>query len=399
MAQLAIRFVAALWHVVGILLLVALFIEFGIDWLRAGLRRLRTGSSSRPSRSARADAYRGADWPVAYFDEFNRSVRVDWKPYVGWWLRPFSGHYVTIDERGLRATPGEREAGADALRIVCFGGSTMMGMGARDAHTIPAVLARRLGQLGHAAAVTNLGQLGHNTTQEAISLHQLLKAGMRPDIAIFYDGVNEMFCAEQTGQADGVFFAASRRAEFNLLFAERRRDLVAAALIAALPRTVRRLRALTGLALRGPLPERPIDLAALDIAALARQVIEVYAANLRLIRLLAEAHGCRPIFFWQPVITTKRVKTADELFFEGAFARDVETRRQLYGAIIEERRRHPELAQSADVIDLSRLFDDCEDPVYIDLYHLSEPGNAAVAEAMLPSVAAAATSARRCRQR
>jgi lysophospholipase L1-like esterase len=392
--EFALRLVAALWHVVGILLLVVLFAEFGVDWLRAQSRRWRHGRATRPPRAAGADAYGGADWAVSYFDEFNHAVRLDWRPYVGWWQLPYRGDYVTLDERGLRATPGEAEAGPAALRILCFGGSTMMGMGARDAHTIPAVLARRLAELGYPAAVTNLGQLGHNSTQEAISLHQLLKAGVRPDIALFYDGINEMMCAEQTGAADRVFHEASRRAEFNLLYRDRRRDLVAAALIAALPRTVRRLRALTGLPLLGPLSRERVDLATLDVAALAREVIAAYAANLRLVRLMAAAHGFRPIFFWQPVITTKRVKTADEGFFETEFTTDVAARRRLYAAIIGERRRHPELAAAADVVDLSRLFDECADPVYIDLYHLSEPGNAAVAEAVLPAITAAAAAVR-----
>lgn len=399
MGEQAIRFVAALWHVVGFLILLVLFIEFGVDWLRRGMRRLRRGRSTRPHRTARADAYGGADWPIPYFDEFRRSVRLDWKEYVGWWQRPLRGRYVTIDERGWRATPGEREAGPDAVRILCFGGSTMMGMGARDAATIPAVLARRLAELGHPAAVANLGQLAHNSTQETVALHQLLKEGHRADIAIFYDGINEMVCAEQSGAADRVFNEAARRAEFNLLLPDRRRDLVAAALIAGLPRTVRRLRTLTGLGLRGPLPDGRVDLAAVDIAALARRVIEVYAANLRLVRLLGGAYGFRPIFFWQPVITTKRVKTADELFFEARFTGDLTLRRRLFGAIIEERRCHPELAEAAGVIDLSRLFDDRPDPVYIDLYHLSEPGNAAVAEAMLPALAAAVATVREERNR
>ena len=110
------------------------------------------------------------------------------------------GAYVTLDERGLRPTPGEETANGAAIRILCFGGSTMMGMGARDDHTIPAVLARRLTERGHRVAVTNYGQLGHNSTQEVITLQQLLKCGERLDIALFYDGINEMACAEQTGR-------------------------------------------------------------------------------------------------------------------------------------------------------------------------------------------------------
>jgi lysophospholipase L1-like esterase len=390
----ALRFIVALWHVVGLLLVAVLANEVGVDGWRRLSRRLRYRRATRPERSALADAYAEADWTVAYFDEFRRAVRVDWRPYVEWWQRPFRGAYVTLDERGLRPTPGETAADGETIRIFCFGGSTMMGMGARDDQTIPAVLARRLGQLGHSAAVSNYGQLGHNATQEIITLTQLLKAGTAIDVAVFYDGVNEMACAEQTGRADGLFNEARRRAEFNLLHPDRRRDLAMAALLALMPRTTRRLRQLTGLELRGPMPTPEIDLSRVDIARLARSVLVAYAANLRLVRLLASEFGFHPIFFWQPVITTKRVKTADEQRWERDYTRDPAGRRALYAAIVAERRADPELADAGDAIDLSALFDDRADPVYIDLYHLSEAGNAAVAEAMLPHIAKA-TAARR----
>jgi lysophospholipase L1-like esterase len=299
---------------------------------------------------------------------------------------------VTIDARGLRPTPGEAEAPEDTIRILCFGGSTMMGMGARDDHTIPAELAQRLGALGHKVAVTNYGQLGHNSTQETITLQQLLKAGERVDIAVFYDGINEMAGAEQTGHADALFNEARRRAEFNLLLPDRRRDLIAAALMAAAPRSLRRLRQVTGLALRGPLPAPPADLSRIDIAAVARDVIAVYAANLRLVRMLAREYGFRPVFFWQPVITSKTLKTGDEQRWERDYTQDPASRARLYSAIIDERRHCRGLAQAGDAVDLSGLFDDWVQPVYIDLYHLSEAGNAAVAEAMLPAIAAALTA-------
>ena len=149
------------------------------------------------------------------------------------------------------------------------------------------MLARRLKELGHHAAVTNYGQLGHNSTQEVITLLELLKAGQSFDIAVFYDGINEMACAEQTGRADRLFNEARRHAEFNLLQPDRRRDLVVAALMAAAPRTLRRLRSLTGLALRCPLPAGNADLSQVDIPRLAREVVAVYAFNLRVVRLLA----------------------------------------------------------------------------------------------------------------
>ena len=75
MGEFAVRLVAALWHVVGFLVLVVLFAEFGVDWLRRAIRRLRRGRTTRPARSAGADAYGGADWTTPYFDEFSRSVQ------------------------------------------------------------------------------------------------------------------------------------------------------------------------------------------------------------------------------------------------------------------------------------------------------------------------------------
>jgi hypothetical protein len=384
-----IRLLAALWHVAGFLLLLLLVVEFGVEGLHRGLRRLRLGRATRPHRSATADAYGGAEWPIAYFDEFTRSVRLDFAPHVGWWQRPFAGRYVTIDERGLRVTPGERDAGQAAMRILCLGGSTMMGMGARDSHTIPAELQQRLRALGHDVRVTNAGQLAFNSTQEAIALHQMLKQGVRPDIVVCYDGINEMVCAEQTGAADRYFHETPRRAEFNLLFPDRRGELAQAALIQWLPRTMRRLRKWTGLALRGPLPGGPVDLHRIALDELAEQVVEAYAANLRLVSLLAQSYGFHPLFFWQPVITTKQSKTSDELYFEAEHAVDLTLRRRFFDLVITAYRRHPELSDAADTIDLSRLFDEVTEPLYIDLYHLSEPGNAAVAAAMLPAVVAA----------
>lgn len=384
MFEVLAQFLVALWHVAGLLLIVVLVTEFGVEGWRRLNRWLRYRRPTRPDRAALADAYGGAVWSEGYFDEFRRAVRVDWRPYVEWWQRPFRGAYVTLDERGLRPTPGEHLAGDQAIRILCFGGSTMMGMGARDEHTVPALLAQRLAELGHCVAVTNYGQLGHNSTQELIALQQLLKTGERIDVALFYDGINEMACAEQTGCADRLFNEARRRAEFNLLHPERRRALIIAALMSAAPRTLRRLRKLTGLSLHGPLPATGADLSRVDIARLAREVVAAYAANLRLVRLLARGYGFQPLFFWQPVITSKRFKTSDERRWVDDYTSDPGHRLLLYDAIVDERRRDPELLNAVDAIDLSALFDDWNEPVYIDLYHLSEAGNAAVAEAMLP---------------
>ncbi|MGC2524614.1 MAG: hypothetical protein WA417_18580, partial [Stellaceae bacterium] len=137
----------------------------------------------------------------------------------------------------------------------------------------------------------------------------------------------------------------------------------------------------------------------LDMAGLAQDVVALYIQNLRLIRTLAREYGFRPVFFWQPVITTKRNKTLDEQRWERDYTHDPAARVRLYTAIVDKRRDCRDLAEAADAVDLSALFDAWTDPVYIDLYHLSEAGNAAVAEAMLPAIAAAADALEQDRRR
>jgi len=118
-------------------------------------------------------------------------------------------------------------------------------------------------------------------------------------------------------------------------------------------------------------------------------VIEVYAANVRMIRVLARAYGFHALFFWQPVLASKKVKSENELRWERTAARDIAKRRQLVAASHDAFRRHPDLKGASDVVDLSSLFDDEAKPVYLDFSHLSETANVTVAEAMLPTVEAA----------
>jgi len=389
-----VRTIGALWNVAGLIVAAIIVFEFGVSGARRVLRRLRHGASGKPDDRALADAYEGADWPHAYFAELSDYIRLEWAPFTHWRQRPYRGAYFNIDDRCFRATPGERDADAGAIRVFCFGASTMVGIGARDDATIPAIWQRRLAASGRRVSVTNCAQLAYNSSQEMIELQALLRRGDVPDVAVFYDGIADLAGAEWAGRAGAILSEEVRRAEFNLLREERRGDLHRAALVALMPRTLRRLRQWTGLALEGPLPlSSGVRLRADDIPELARAVIELYAANVRMVRAVAREYGFMALFFWQPVITTKKIKSRDEVKWEASLSVDVEMRRRLHAAAIEERRRHPDLARQPDVFDLSSLFDDYGPPLYIDLAHLSEPGNVAVAEAAFPAVAAAVAKA------
>jgi len=398
MWETALRFVSALWNVVGILLAAVLVIELGLPWLREAGRRLRYGEGGKPNTRAAGAAYGGADWPYEYEREFERLLAFDPKPFVHWTVRPCRGAYTNVGEDGYRVVPGAELAGRDDLKVHCFGGSTMFGLGARDEGTIPAALQRLLRARGHDVAVANRGQLGHISTQEIISLQQSLKHGARPDVALFFDGYNDLQTAEWSGRADSLMNDDIRSAEFDLLGKERRGDLLRAALQGAMPRTLRYVRKLTGIDLRGTSDRhRPVGLSEDQLAPLARSFVAVYAANVRLARLLARDCGFEVIFVWQPMLASKKIKSPDEKKWESIDI-DVALRRRFLATVVAELRRCPGLAGAPDVVDLSALFDEEARAIYIDYCHLSEEGNAVVAEALVPALEqalAAALSRRR----
>lgn len=380
-----LRLLTVSWDAIGLLLLVVLFTEFGIDPLRRFIRRLRSYARGRPV----TDGLSTDDAPITYHDNVAKQG-LDWAPYVHWRQRPYLGPHTSIDARGLRVTIGANKNSSAAVRIFCFGGSTLFGLGVRNASTIPSIMQQRLDDLGLDVSVTNHAQLAYNSSQDLLALQNLLKREDTPDVVVFYDGFNDVFTAEWTGRADVIRGEEKRRAEFMLLGTERRYDLVRAALAGALPRSFRRIRELTKNRWARDSSNSPrvrIDKA--KIGELAHDVISVYAANVRTARALANEYGFSTVFVWEPMLATKKVKTT----FEQQIAKDrelgPELRAEIYSTIVAEYRRHPVFRGASDVVDLSALFDDREETIYIDFAHLTEAAIADVVEAMLAPVAKA----------
>jgi hypothetical protein len=340
--------------------------------------RLKFEHGFKPYFGAFADGYRDEDWPAHAFREFFDRVRVEWAPFVGWRHRPLAGTYHNFDARGLRRTwrPPEAESGGKRPhRVFMLGGSTVMGMGARDDGTVPSLLARGLFEAGLAAEVTNMGQLGYVMAQEVAALIEELKRGNAPDLAVFTDGLNEVMTAEHHGTAGRLWQEANRRHEFNLIQPYRRADLLRFAARALAPETAK------ALGLFEPPADPPARLAAADVERVAGDVWRHYAWNVRLVEDLAARFKFRALFFWQPAIFMKKTPTA----YEERLKREGDTPlfRSVYGQRLET------LGTLENAVDLSRAFEDLAEGVYYDAHHLTERGNGLLAAAMLPHVVAA----------
>ena len=166
---------------------------------------------------AKADAYpEQLEWVTPYFESLDESAAMRWAPYVYWRRQAYESPYINIDGRGIRRTWQSGPETIPKRRIFVFGGSAVWGSGARDEFTIPSTLAKTLGQAGVDAEVTNFGESGYVSTQELLTLLLELREGNVPDVAIFYNGPNDVFAAHQQGVAGLPQNEFNRRAEFNL---------------------------------------------------------------------------------------------------------------------------------------------------------------------------------------
>ena len=355
------------WSYVGLILLTFALVELA-------LRSLVPDVDDDPGPSVNrreADVFANAEWVRPYFREFHDLKEMRWEPYVYWRRQAANGQFIRIDERGLRET-WNPELTTGAPRLFMFGGSTLWGTGARDAHTIPSELSRLLDERGSPALVFNFGETGYVSTQELIALVRELQAGNVPDYVVFYDGINDVISVLQNHAAGLPQNEVNRRAEFNLL-EERGR------LLAAWSR-----RTLKGVVKLRDWLDSGREREPLDTEALAQETVSTYASNIQLAKALGGAYGFGVRFYWQPSVYSKASLTDYEQKLEARWPE----RRALFLAVERAVAQSAELRMEPLFRNLSRAFDNRPEPLYVDAFHLGEPGNELIAQAIAGDVAA-----------
>jgi len=338
-----------------------------------------------------AEAYGSAPWVRDYYREFDESFQSRWEPYTYWRRRAFHGRYINIGTDGNRVTPqpaGQVSGVRPPINVFLFGGSALWGTGARDEFTIPAILGNVLRERGIANRVVNFGESGYVSSQEVIACLLELRRGNVPDIVIFYDGVNDSFSAYQQGVAGRPQSEASREREFDLTSDKHTKDLANAFLRSGSSNlaTVRLLRAvLERIGLKRPAWNPPSITTPSQLAALARDASAIYWGNMKVVAALGKQYGFRSFFYWQPTTFEKKRLTALE-----AVDRD---KWQDFGRLLlqvsEAVRRQPGAVEGATFRDLSGIFADVPEPIYIDFVHTSEHGNDRIAHQIAADVIAA----------
>jgi lysophospholipase L1-like esterase len=337
----------------------------------------RRKSAALPDRRCAADAYGEAEWVHDYWKE-HVAVDVRWEPYVYWRRTEFTGDHVNVTSNGIRRTWNEFPQHDNALNILVFGGSAVWGTGARDNHTIPSLISRQLSESGIHAHVTNLGETGYVSTQEVILLIRLLQHGARPNVVVFYDGVNDTFSAYQQGIAGLPQNEPNREAEFDLL---NQLDRLAPKVIfsrfnrLALMRFVNSIRRrLPGKASRPQPPRVNTSPTYSRGSELEQSVVDIYLSNVNIVQSLSKVYAFDALFYWQPTVFAKAELSTYE---EDVQAARLELK-PFFASV------HSVVQSSASKVehfhDLSTLFADRLPPTYVDWCHLGEQGNQVVAE-------------------
>lgn len=328
-------------------------------------------------------AYDYADYdPRELLEEVRKSDRTVYEPYTIWKRRPYRGTHTAIDITRSRRTVGS-SASEDALDIWMFGGSSVWGVGAPDDETIPSHLAALLNaSLGIDANVRNLGRRGFVSTQEIILLMRELQAGRRPDVVVFYNGVNDAAAVSLWPEFPGAhvsFDTVRDRFESNgeddeIGWFTRSTGLYKASRI-----VLDRLEAdpfeRDGIIVYA---DRDTD-STPNYRWLAERGLDLWFFNARVVDGLARAYGFTPLIAFQPGLwsTGKPLDPSEESLIasemEYAGLSTLMTVRAEMAALLEDRLSD---AQAPDwVVNLNDLFADTPEPVYIDYVHVTGRGN------------------------
>jgi lysophospholipase L1-like esterase len=324
--------------------------------------------------------FAGADWaPEFWKDEAVRQQKLrTYVPFRLWGVTEWHSRYINNDlvaGEFWRRTVNSRDCPVgNVVSVWTFGGSTMYGRGVPDWATIPSYLSRDLNAFGqNCSVVSNFGVEGYVTEQELILLEEQLRAGGRPGIVIFYDGLNDSMaqCPPGPVTPHGAYATIRSRVEGSL---SARLDFLKESYAVLLARELMAR-------FRHP---RSLATQATDEQPRIASVMFKYEGNMRLARALADSYGFKLYSFWQPLLNyghkplvpfEQRMASADA----NDISADNACLQMMAGTFGEAQRRS---AREGNFVFLGDVFDSTTDPTYIDQGHLGPRGNEVVAQAI-----------------
>jgi len=316
------------------------------------------------------------------------TLYAEYHPFLGWLTRPIKTEHIQVNKEGIRHTTNIDSNDIQKQAIYTFGGSTMWGVFVPDNQTIPSYISQKLNDPNPKFTIVNYAQIAHNSNQELIYLTLLLKEGKIPNVAIFYDGCNDLFVNRVPGK------------QTTMLYENRIKSLLGNMWRFINPDPIINQSLLNGNLLRDAIRYIPkyIKLIHYPYMLLTRifqkstntaddaeknfinpipeRIAQTYAQNALMIEALSRAYNFRYLLAWQPIIFTKAAKSADE---KALLTYDKMHPELLY-RLATRRLREMELKK---FYDLTNIFDKIDQSIFIDECHVTPQGNQIIAEKLV----------------
>jgi lysophospholipase L1-like esterase len=293
-------------------------------------------------------------------------------------------------EGGERASLAPPASAGDPLVVWFFGGSAMYGFGQRDEHTIPSELVRRAGADGVALEVHNFGTPAYVNWQGTSLFAQLLTERDPPDVAVFYDGYNDISMQLVDGPVIEPSHVLARvqqeRIESTPVVEQAPSSADVRAWWADHSATVNLYRRLQDRFDGDDEPEVQLTEAEasavpadVDPAVVEADTAELLGRGRAFAAALGEAHGVDVQFWFQPTLYTKGAVEGEEHLLERAANRS-----PAWEPVIDGLRA----GFPPEVVDLADSLDGWPDPLFWDTVHTNETGARLIAEAAWPALQA-----------
>lgn len=297
-------------------------------------------------------------------------LEMEWTPYLHYSPKAFHGIYNTINNFSQRKTIKHIASDtAETIKVFCFGGSTMYGIGSTDQKTIPSLLSSILKQNypNLNFDITNFGVLGYNRDQEAIQLQTELLNNNIPHIAVFFDGVNEAFAAYQNDGARRPTNTVHRALEFNTQKSYQKRI----SLFLKSSYTKKLIHYLrTKLNTKTKKPK--------EIASIAQKVAENYRNHVVYHHAISKKFNINTINILQPTVFTKNTLSP----FEQRMKKNEIYLKEIYHQTYQTIQHDSLLLNDSSYFDLTALFNSTPETVYTDFCHTTAKGNEIIAQEM-----------------
>lgn len=327
----------------------------------------------------RQEPYRNEAWGHRYWAEME-PYRAQWHSYWVYRASDRQGEFLNIANGVRRTYVAKRGRPGHSHSVFLFGGSAAWGHGARDDQTLASWLARVGEEHGECLDVRNYAESGWVNWQGMLYLLEKLTNGERPDVVVFYSGVNEamgarlwpqvrrpLYDGEMTTAALSDWALGDARPLQRVWDYYRRTSLIAGTLFPPRPR----------------LPPPP----SLTPEALAERTASEYLADRQAVEALGRSYGFSTLFAWQATVASKPVLSVQEQQYAGWLPRTPANTPPIAWWLMDADLRpfYESIGRRViahGVADVDDAFSGMGETGFIDWMHPTEGGNERVARAL-----------------